>query len=140
MSHANTATAIRRLTVAVPKVTESAKSWERALQGAATTAIDGGLRLQLGGHAVDLLEAATAARLYGVRAPDRPKAVAIEFAVADVGKCRAALARGGVPAWAHGERTAVAAAHACGVVVILAPAGSPLRLSRAVMSVCVPAG
>ena len=53
-------------------------------------------------------------------------AIAIEFAVADVGKCRAALIKGGVPAWANGERTAVAPPHANGVVVMMAPEGSPL--------------
>lgn len=126
MGHANTATAIRRLTVALPGVAEGATSWGKALQGATASAIDGGVRLRLGGHAVDLLEPPAVARLYGLAAPDRPKAVAIEFAVADVGKCRAALARGGVPAWTNGERTAVAAEHTCGVVVVMAPAGSPL--------------
>jgi len=80
-----------------------------------------------GGHTVDLLQAGAAARRYGLAAvPKRPKAIAIEFAVADVGTCRAVLTKGGVPAWTNGERTAVAANRANGVVVMMAPEGSPL--------------
>lgn len=127
MGHANTATAIRRLVVALPKISEGAISWSKALPGARSAVINGGIRLRLGSHVVDLLGARMAARQYGLsRPPARPKAVAIEFAVADVGECRAALRRGGVPAWANGERTAVASAHACGVVVMMVPADLPL--------------
>jgi hypothetical protein len=127
MGHANTATAIRRLVVALPTVPEGALSWSRALAGAQSAVINGGIRLRLGSHAVDLLQAGAAARRYGLAAvPKRPKAIAIEFAVADVGTCRAVLTKGGVPAWTNGERTAVAANRANGVVVMMAPEGSPL--------------
>ena len=127
MRHANTATAIRRLVVALPNVSEGAISWSKALSGAQSAVINGGIRLSLGHHAVDLLQAGAAARRYGLASvPKRAMAIAIEFAVADVGKCRAALIKGGVPAWANGERTAVAPPHANGVVVMMAPEGSPL--------------
>ena len=56
MRHANTATAIRRLVVALPNVSEGAISWSKALSGAQSAVINGGIRLQtpLDGE-VDLL-------------------------------------------------------------------------------------
>jgi len=127
MTHANTATAIRRLIVALPDPAAEKQVWMRALPGAAATAIEGGVRLRLGAHAVDLMTPRAAARLYGPAAlARRPKAVAIEFAVADVAQCRAALIGNGVAAWAAGDRTAVAAAEASGAIILFAPEGAPL--------------
>jgi len=127
MTHANTATAIRRLIVALPDPAAEKKVWMRALPGAAAEPTGDGVRLRLGTHAVDLLTPRAAARLYGPAAlARRPKAVAIEFAVADVAQCRATLIGNGVAAWAEGDRTAVGAGEACGAIILFAPAGSPL--------------
>ncbi len=127
MAHPNTAEAIRGFAVSLPDPAAASGSWLRALPGAISTRVEGGMTLRLGDHAIDLLDPASAARRYRLPAPITvPRMIALDFAVRDVGACRAVLAQGGVPAEADGDVTRVPADHACGVIVTMSPAGSPI--------------
>ena len=128
MEHPNTACAVRKFTIATRDPAGDAATWSRALPGSALKTIDGGAQIRAARNAIDLIDPETARRRGGVTGPtDRPRAVAIEFAVQDVAACRAALAQGGVSAEPDGDRTAVSARDACGVALAFAPLSAPLQ-------------
>ena len=122
MAHPNTAEAIRKFAVSQPDPEAASRLWTRALPGATATRIEGGVRLRLGHHAIDLLDPPAAARRYRLALPaPTARMVALDLVVRDAGACRAALAQGGVPAEVDGDVTLVRAEHACGVVLTLSP-------------------
>jgi len=126
LNHPNTASAIRKLAIATPDPVAAAESWSRALPGA-TVSIGGGAQIRIGSHIVELLDPATAAHRYGLaREVERPRALAIEFEVADVNACRAALLRGGVSPQLQGDLTLVRGDDAHGVVIAFLPRSVPL--------------
>jgi Glyoxalase-like domain len=127
MAHSNTAEAIRKVTVSLPDPVAASGLWKRALPGAISLPIEGGVTLRFGNHAIDLLDPLSAARRYRLATPiEIARMVALDFAVGNVGACRAALARGGVPMKLNGDTILVREDHACGVVVTMSPAGSPI--------------
>ena len=107
LDHANTAVAIRRLTLACPDPELSARQWRRALPAAHAMETATGMRLDTGRYAIDLVHA------------DVPqvRALGIDFAVAALPACRAALARGAIVWRNEGVRIAVAAEAACNVAI-----------------------
>ena len=123
MVHPNTATAIEKLTVAVPDPAEASRAWRRVLPEATLAPIEDGMRLRVARHAIDLIDPPSAARRCRLaKPPGRARAVALDLAVGSVAACRAALARGGVTAEIDGELTRVGAGQACGVAMTFAPA------------------
>jgi catechol 2,3-dioxygenase-like lactoylglutathione lyase family enzyme len=123
MDHPNTAVAIRTLAVAAPDPATAAQAWARALVGSSVSAVESGVRIAIGPHAVDVIDPQTAARRFGLaQAPAQPKPVAIDFAVRDPEACRRQLAREGIAARIEGARIAVAPEEACGVAVTMVPA------------------
>lgn len=125
--HPNTASSILKLAVSTPELAETAKSWRRALPGSTATAIDGGVQIRIGNHLVDLLEPQAAARRYRLTMPlDRPKAVAIDFAVDNFETCRAILGRNAIQAQFDGDVARISVDHACGVAITMLPAVLPL--------------
>jgi catechol 2,3-dioxygenase-like lactoylglutathione lyase family enzyme len=97
MVHANGATAIARLVVAVADPERAAPVWLRALGEASAAPIAGGVRLIAGQHAVDLLNPHHAAEWRG--APLDPTAelgIGISFVVPDLARCAALLDLNGV--------------------------------------------
>ena len=127
MKHPNTAQAIRKLSIAVPDPPAAAESWMRALCGSTRGASGSNAQLRLGPHLIEFLDPATAARRFHPSKPiERPTALAIEFAVADVDACRECLRRGGLTSHLQGELTLVAGDDACGVALAFMPAGAPL--------------
>jgi hypothetical protein len=123
MTHPNTAEAIRKFAVSLPDPAAAAPSWLRALPGATASPIAGGIALRLGNHAIDLLDPESAARRYRLAKPiGTPRMIALDFAIRDIGACRALLAQGGVPVEIEGDETLVRADQACGVVVTMSPA------------------
>jgi glyoxalase-like protein len=124
--HANTAMAIRKLTVSVPDPREASGTWMRAFPASTAVPIDGGIRIRPGRHEIDLLDPSIAARRYRLAKPlEKARAVGLDFSVGSVGACRAALAQGGANFASDGERTVIGADQTCGVVITLLPAGSP---------------
>jgi hypothetical protein len=127
LAHPNTACAIRKVVIATPNPDAAARRWSRALPRSRITAVSDDLRIVTGRHAIDLMDPHTAARRYGhAPPPDRARAIAIEFAVADVAACRTALARGGVSVRAAGVRTTVIEPR-CGVIIDFVSADAPLE-------------
>jgi catechol 2,3-dioxygenase-like lactoylglutathione lyase family enzyme len=97
MMHANGATAIERLVVAVNDPAGAAPVWQRALCGAAIAPVDGGMRLLAGAHAIDLLNPATAAAWQGAPLEaGAERGIGIGFVVSDLGRCAALLRARGV--------------------------------------------
>jgi catechol 2,3-dioxygenase-like lactoylglutathione lyase family enzyme len=127
MVHPNTAEAIRKVTVSLPDPVAASALWRRALPGAISMPIEGGVTLRLGNHAIDLLDPPSAAQRYRLERPiEAERMVALDFAVGNIAACRAALAQGGVPMKLNGDTTLVREEHACGVVVTMSPAGAPV--------------
>jgi hypothetical protein len=125
--HPNTAVAIRKLTVSVPDPPGASEACLRALPGATTAAIPGGVRIRLTNHVIDLIEPRTAARRYGLATPpDRAKAVALDFAVTTVDACRAVLAQYGAKVEVDDDLTVIGADQACGLVITMVAANSPV--------------
>lgn len=127
MEHPNTACAVRKFTIVTRDPTGDAAKWGRALPGSTRKMIEGGAQIRVAQNAIDLIDPATAAKRFGLGGPaDRPRAIAIEFAVGDVAVCRTALAKGDAPVETDGDRTTVPAREACGVVLAFAPLGAEL--------------
>jgi len=125
--HPNSAIAIRKLIISVPDPREATRAWVRAFPGSTAVPIDDGISIRPGRHAIDLLDPSSAARRYRLPKPlERARAVGLDFAVGTVDACRAALAQGGATFANAGDRTVVGADHACGVVITLVPASSPV--------------
>jgi hypothetical protein len=123
MSHANTARAIRKLSVSVPDPLAASRAWARALPGSHSVNIAGGIRVQLPQHAIDLLDPAAAAQRYHLAGPlDRAKCVALEFAVSSVEAWRAAIVKGGARAEPEGDGMTISPDQACGVTITMVPA------------------
>jgi catechol 2,3-dioxygenase-like lactoylglutathione lyase family enzyme len=127
MSHPNTAVAIRKLSLSAPDPAAASREWARAFPGSVTSSIAGGMRIRLPRHAIDSLEPHAAAQRYRLgRSLGRAKCVALDFGVRSMNACREALAQGGVKAEPDGDGIAIRADEACGVVITMAPANSPL--------------
>jgi hypothetical protein len=127
MDHPNTATAIRKLTVSVPDPSNASRAWVRALPGCAAASIEGGVRLRLLAHTIDLLDPSTTVRRYHLATPAaRAKAVALDFAVTSVDASRTALARGGVPVEFVDDATVIGPSQAGGVTITMVPANAPM--------------
>jgi catechol 2,3-dioxygenase-like lactoylglutathione lyase family enzyme len=125
--HPNTAVAIRKITVSVPDPLAASRAWVRGLPGAVAAVIEGGMRIRLAKHIIDLLDARTAARRYRLaKLLDGAKAVALDFAVGIVEDCRAAIAEGGAKMEVHGDSTVIGANQSCGVAITMVPASSPI--------------
>lgn len=118
LDHPNTTVAIDTVTIAAPDPRGAADAWARALCGPSVVPVAGGLRIETGAHAIDLLEPRSAAERFGLaEAPRRARAVGLDLAVSDLSACRAALARGNVPVRDDGKRLLVAPEEACGVAI-----------------------
>jgi hypothetical protein len=125
LEHANTAVALRKITIAAQDLRHTADAWARALVGSAVATDAGSARIAVGQHVVEILDGGTAAGRLGLKAmPARAKAVALEFAVADLDACRKHLAANGVDARAGADGIAVAPEAACGVALTMVQAGS----------------
>jgi hypothetical protein len=97
MDHANGATAIARLVVAVTDPARTAPVWQRALGEATAAPIADGMRLTTGRHAVDLLNPQAAAEWRGAPLdPAAERGVGISFVIPDLARCAALLDRNGV--------------------------------------------
>ena len=107
VTHANTATAIRRLVLACPDPERSAAQWQRALPAARRLAGGDGLTLDTGRHQIVLVP--------GNSGKVRP--VGIDYVVAELPVCRRVLAHAKVPYADMGSRLIVPAASACNVVL-----------------------
>lgn len=125
LNHPNTAVAIRTLTLAMPDPKAAAETWARALVGSSVALIDDGARIAVGSHAIDLVNPQAAARRFGLTEPPmRAKAVAIDFAIANLDACRKQFAKEGIAAHIDGHRITVAPEQACGVAVTMQPKDS----------------
>jgi catechol 2,3-dioxygenase-like lactoylglutathione lyase family enzyme len=128
LDHPNTAVAVRAVTIAAPDPRSAASGWARALLGAPVVPVEGGFRIEVGAHAIELLEPGFAAERFDLaHAPRRARAVGLELAVSDPGACRAELARRHVPVRGDGERLLVAPEDACGVAIAWTRAESRWR-------------
>ncbi len=128
MQHPNTACAIRKFTIVTRDPAGDAAKWSRALPGSSQNTIDGGVQIRVAQNAIDLIDPTTAGKRHGFSgAADRPRAIAIEYAVKDIAACRAALAKGGVSASPDRDRTTVPAREACGVALVFGPVGAELQ-------------
>ena len=107
LDHANTAMAIRCLTLACPYPAFSATQWQRALPAARGRPTATGVRLDTGQHAIDLVQ----------RNVPRVRALGIDFAVADLAACRSALKHGAIPYRDEGTRVVVGPEAACNVAI-----------------------
>jgi catechol 2,3-dioxygenase-like lactoylglutathione lyase family enzyme len=118
LGHPNTVVAVRAVTIAAPDPRSAATAWARALLAASVVPVAGGYRIDVDGHAIELLDPPAAAERFGLaHAPRRARAVGLELAVSDPGTCRAELARGHVPVQGDGDRLLVAPEDACGVAI-----------------------
>jgi len=118
LDHANTAVAVRAVTIATPDPRGAADAWGRALVGSSVAAVAGGFRVALDAHAVELLEPVSAAARFGLaEALPRAGAVGLDIVVSDLDACRAALTKGSVPVRDVGGRLVVAPEDACGVAI-----------------------
>lgn len=107
LDHPNTAVAIRRLILSCPDPEFSAAQWGRALPAAREMKTASGKRLHTGQHAIDFVRANVA----------RVEALGIDYAVADLDACRAALTRGAIAWREQGARIEVVSAAACDVAI-----------------------
>jgi len=125
LNHANSARAIRKLSIAAPDPQLVADHWSRALPGATRAPIAGGAQLRIGSHLIDFVDPASAVAGHALAAgSDRAKAFAIELEVADIVACREALRQGGLSPEQRGDLLLIGPEHACGVGIAFAPAGT----------------
>ena len=107
MGHANTAVAIRRISIACPDPDFSAAQWQRVLPTARAVSTATGVALDTGRHTLDL-----------VRAPSpEVRALGMEFEVADLAACAATLQRGAVAFRQQDGALLVGPESACNVAV-----------------------
>ena len=112
LGHANTAVAIRRITIACPDPDLSAAQWQRVLPAARALSTATGVALDTGHHTLDL-----------VRVASPPvRALGMEFAVADLAACAAALQRGAMAFRQHDSTLLVGPENACNVAVTFSAA------------------
>jgi catechol 2,3-dioxygenase-like lactoylglutathione lyase family enzyme len=125
LDHPNTAVALRKVTIAAENVRQTADAWARALVGSEVTVDAGSARVAIGPHAVEIVDAGAAAARFGLNAaPARPKAVALEFAVADLGACAKHLAANGIEVRPGASSIAIAPEAACGVALTMVQVGA----------------
>jgi len=107
LDHANTAVAIRRLTLACPDPDFSAAQWQRALPDARVLPTATGVRLDTRRHAIDLVR----------QNVPQVRPLGIDYAVADLAACRSALKQGAIPHRDEGARLVVGPETACNVAI-----------------------
>ena len=107
MQHANRAIAIRRLMLACPDAEVSAAQWRRILPAARLIPTTAGITLDTGQHAIDLVQ----------QNVEQVRALGIDFVVADLAACRAALITGEIPYRDEGARLTVRPEFACNVAM-----------------------
>jgi hypothetical protein len=105
--HANTALAIRRITIACPDPDASAAQWQRVLPAARAVSTPTGVAMDTGRHTLDLVRAAS----------PEVRALGMAFAVSDLTACAAALARGAIGFREQDGALLVAPENACNVAV-----------------------
>jgi hypothetical protein len=105
LEHPNTATAVRRVSVACPDPELSARAWQRILPAAQARSTPEGVTLDTGRHELALLR----------RAVPQARGLGIDWLVADLERCRAALRAGAIPFEDDGQSLRVAASQACNV-------------------------
>ena len=107
LGHANTATAVRCITIACPDPAFSAAQWQRVLPAARSRNTAAGVSLDTGRHRLELVRTDAA----------QVRALGIEFAVGDLAACAAAL-QGGAIAFRQSEgKLLVGPEYACSVEV-----------------------
>ena len=125
IEHTNTAVALRKVTIAAENVRETAGAWGHALVGSTVTVDAGSARVVLGPHAVEIVDGRAAAARFGLQAaPARPKAVALEFAVADLNVCAKHLAASGIQTLPGASAIVIAPEAACGVALTMVQVGA----------------
>ena len=87
MTHANGATRLRRIHLACPDPDFSARQWQRVLPHSSLRKATAGLCIDTGRHEIRLTQSSSAG----------PRALGIDFAVADLDRCRELLSQGDVP-------------------------------------------
>ena len=107
VSHANTAVALRRLVLGCPDPDVSAAQWQRALPAARAVSTANGVTLDTGRHTIDLVQK----KLRKVRP------LGIDYVVADLSACTAALVSGSIPYRDEGARVTVRPEFACNVAL-----------------------
>lgn len=107
LGHANTAVAIRRITIGCPDPKFSAAQWQRVLPTARVHASATGVALDTGRHTLHLVR----------HASEQVRALGMEFTVADLAACAGALTRAGIAFSTDGSGLAVAPALACNVAI-----------------------
>jgi len=116
MTHANTARAIAGLTVVSSDPEATARMWERIVPGLKVATSAGGVTLETGPNRIALVTPATARQRFGVTVPARrTRAVGIDYRVASLEACRAALRANGVPHTEAAGTIVVAPDAACNV-------------------------
>lgn len=105
--HANTALAIHRLVLGCPDPDRSAAQWQRALPASRWVTSANGGTLDTGQHTIELVH--TRQR--------KVQPVGIDFRVADLAACTAALVRGGIRYRHEGARLTVRPEFACNVAL-----------------------
>lgn len=107
LGHANTALAVRCITIACPDPAFSAAQWQRVLPAAQAQATPEGVALDTGRHRLALVQDAS----------PQVRALGIEFAVADLSACAAALQGGAITFRPSDGKLLVGPEHACNVAV-----------------------
>lgn len=107
LEHANTALAIRRLVLACPDAEYSAAQWQRVLPAARQIPTALGMTLDTGRHTITLVQ----------QNVDKVRALGIDYAVADLAACSAALVAGAIPYRDEGARVSVRPEFACNVAI-----------------------
>lgn len=107
LSHANTALAVRRITIACPDPAFSAAQWQRVLPAARLYATATGAALDTGRHTLDLVRDAS----------PQVRALGMEFTVADLAACAAALQGGAIAYRQLDGKLQVGPENACNVSV-----------------------
>ena len=107
LRHANTAVAVRRISIACPDPVFSGAQWLRVLPAARLYRTATGVALDTGQHTLDLLRDAS----------PQVRALGIEFAVADLAACAAALQDGAIVFRQSDGKLQVGPEHACNVAV-----------------------
>ena len=118
MIHANTAQAILGITIVSPNPSASARDWARLIPDLSIAPSKGGMRLKAGSHTIDLIDREVALAEFGVMAPaDRPRAIAIDYRVADLVRCQSVLESNGISFTSQANSIRVPAESACQVIL-----------------------
>ena len=112
LGHANTALAVRCISIACPDPALSAAQWQRVLPAARLQTTATGVALDTGRHTLDLVRAAS----------PQVRALGIEFAVADLAACAAALQAGAIAVRHSDGKLLVGPEDTCNVAVAFSAA------------------